>query len=80
MDTQVLIKFSIYTIYYGYILEPSASELRRLIVQNGGQYHHYFTPNETKYIIACQLASSKWKSLGPNSSSIVITPRWIIDW
>jgi len=51
-----------------------------MIVENGGEYHHYWTPKETKYMVATQLASTKWKSLGKNAQNIVITPKWILEW
>lgn len=58
-------------------LDPPASELRRLIVENGGEWHTYFIPTQTTYKIATSLAISKWKTM--TKHEIFLRPEWIVD-
>lgn len=58
--------------------DPPALVLRRLIVENGGEYHHYYAYGKTTYVVANVLSISKWKSL--RSNEIVIKPDWLLCW
>lgn len=58
-------------------LDPPASELRRLVVENGGEWHTYFIPGQTTYKIATSLAISKWKSM--TKHEVFLKPDWITD-
>jgi len=65
------------SIYVDGYTRPTASELRDLVTQNGGEYHHYFLYGKTDYIVASSLSQSKWNSMRKNE--IVVTPNWIVD-
>ncbi|XP_012142918.1 rev1 DNA directed polymerase isoform X2 [Megachile rotundata] len=59
---------------------PTADELRRLMIKHGGIYHHYLRPKLTTHIIASNLPYSKImlyrKSQNPTP---ICKPEWIID-
>jgi len=57
--------------------EPPAAELRRLIVENAGEYHHYYTYGKTTYMVATNLSSSKWASM--RCKRDVLRPEWIVE-
>lgn len=75
MKSYIFFHISIYVNGYTH---PTASHLRDLIVENGGEYHHYFMSKRTTYIIASVLSTTKWKSLGQNAN-IVVRPEWIVE-
>lgn len=54
---------------------PSADELKRLMMQHGGTYHHY-KRSTTTYTIASNLPDVKVKSI---TSEVIISPRWVVD-
>nr|XP_040240701.2 DNA repair protein Rev1 [Anopheles coluzzii] len=54
---------------------PSADELKRLMMMHGGVFHHYKRPNTT-YTIATILPDVKVRSI---TSEIIISPRWVVD-
>ncbi|XP_053686861.1 DNA repair protein Rev1 [Sabethes cyaneus] len=54
---------------------PSSDELKRLMIQHGGVYHHYKRPTTT-YTIASNLPDVKVKSI---TSEIIISPQWVVD-
>lgn len=56
--------------------EPSADELRRLMMLHGGQFHVYYSRSKTTHIIANNLPNSKIKEL---KGEKVIRPEWITD-
>jgi hypothetical protein len=60
-----------------FILDPPGLELRRLIVENGGEFHTYYVSGRTTYKIAMSLAISKWKSMARHE--IFLKPSWIVD-
>lgn len=39
--------------------KPSATELKVLMAEHGGVYHHYFSTSRTKFIIASNLPDTK---------------------
>lgn len=56
--------------------EPSAEELRRLMMLHGGQFHVYYSRSSTTHIIANNLPNSKVQAL---KGQKVIRPEWITD-
>lgn len=56
--------------------EPSADELRRLMMLHGGQFHVYYSRSKTTHIIATNLPNSKIQEL---KGEKVIRPEWITD-
>lgn len=56
--------------------EPSADELRRLMMLHGGQFHVYYSRTKTTHIIANNLPNSKIQELKGRK---VIRPEWITD-
>uniref|UniRef100_A0A914C310 DNA repair protein REV1 n=1 Tax=Acrobeloides nanus TaxID=290746 RepID=A0A914C310_9BILA len=60
----------------GYTLPPAA-ELKKIVVENGGEYHHYYKLGRTTYMIAMNLAKSKLDSL--RKEEIVVHPKWIMN-
>ncbi|CAI6345542.1 unnamed protein product [Macrosiphum euphorbiae] len=59
----------------GYTL-PSANELNRIMMENGGVYHNYHRPNITTHIIASNLPTAKLKLL---KQFKIVKPEWISD-
>uniref|UniRef100_A0A914W2G8 DNA repair protein REV1 n=1 Tax=Plectus sambesii TaxID=2011161 RepID=A0A914W2G8_9BILA len=56
--------------------EPSASELRRLMMKHGGAYHMYELPNTT-HVVVSNLPKSKIDKLKPGEK--LVTAAWITD-
>ncbi|XP_026000887.1 DNA repair protein REV1 isoform X2 [Astatotilapia calliptera] len=56
--------------------DPSADELRRLMMLHGGQFHVYYSRSKTTHIIATNLPNSKIQEL---KGEKVIRPEWITD-
>ncbi|ORZ24424.1 hypothetical protein BCR42DRAFT_342701 [Absidia repens] len=56
--------------------DPPQSELRRLIVQYGGDYQHYLKKSKVTHIIATTLTNSKMEEFRAYK---VVTPNWITD-
>ncbi|XP_054643091.1 DNA repair protein REV1 isoform X2 [Dunckerocampus dactyliophorus] len=63
-------------IYVNGYTEPSADELRRLMMLHGGQFHIYYSRSKTTHIIANNLPNSKIQEL---KGEKVIKPDWITD-
>ena len=57
------------------VLEPSADELKRLMMIHGGTYHYYLS-SKTTHTIASNLPYCKIKNL---KNQIVVKPEWITD-
>lgn len=59
---------------------PTADELRHLMIAHGGLFHHYMRPKATTHIIASNLPYSKIilykKSQNPTP---ICKPEWIVD-
>uniref|UniRef100_A0A8B9QUF0 DNA repair protein REV1 n=1 Tax=Anas platyrhynchos TaxID=8839 RepID=A0A8B9QUF0_ANAPL len=55
--------FSGVAIYVNGFTDPSADELRRLMMLHGGQYHVYYSRSKTTHIIATNLPNAKIKEL-----------------
>uniref|UniRef100_A0A8D8MWR3 DNA repair protein REV1 n=2 Tax=Culex pipiens TaxID=7175 RepID=A0A8D8MWR3_CULPI len=54
---------------------PSAEQLKRLMMQHGGTFHHYKRPTTT-YVIASILPDVKVKAI---TSDIILRPQWVVD-
>ncbi|XP_070799461.1 DNA repair protein REV1 isoform X2 [Pituophis catenifer annectens] len=68
--------FSGVAIFVNGFTDPSADELRRLMMLHGGQYHIYYSRSKTTHIIATNLPNAKIKEL---KGEKVVRPDWIID-
>ncbi|XP_075772986.1 DNA repair protein REV1 isoform X1 [Pelodiscus sinensis] len=68
--------FSGVAIYVNGFTDPSADELRRLMMLHGGQYHVYYSRSKTTHIIATNLPNAKIKEL---KGEKVVRPEWIIE-
>lgn len=59
---------------------PTADELRHLMMVHGGIYHHYMRPKATTHIIASNLPYSKIILYKKSQNPIPICkPEWIVD-
>lgn len=56
--------------------QPSADELRCLMLLHGGTYHHYHRPKKTTHIIASALPNSKFDQM---ETFHVVKPEWITE-
>uniref|UniRef100_A0A1A7YB70 DNA repair protein REV1 n=1 Tax=Iconisemion striatum TaxID=60296 RepID=A0A1A7YB70_9TELE len=68
--------FSGVSIYVNGYTDPSADELRKLMMLHGGQFHLYYSRSRTTHIIASNLPNSKIQEL---KGEKVIRPQWITD-
>ncbi|XP_070694598.1 DNA repair protein REV1 [Pempheris klunzingeri] len=68
--------FSGVAIYVNGYTEPSADELRRLMMLHGGQFHVYYSRSKTTHIVANNLPNNKIQEL---KGEKVIRPEWITD-
>ncbi|XP_073768289.1 DNA repair protein REV1 isoform X1 [Danio rerio] len=68
--------FSGVAIYVNGYTDPSAAELRRLMMLHGGQFHLYYSRSKTTHIIATNLPNFKIQEL---KGEKVVRPEWIID-
>jgi len=55
---------------------PSADELKCIMMENGGVYHHYHRTNLTTHVIASNLPTAKLKLLKQYK---IVKPEWISD-
>jgi DNA repair protein REV1 len=55
--------------------KPTAEELKRIMMQHGGTFHHY-KRSHTTYTIASNLPDVKIRQL---TSEIIISPKWVVD-
>lgn len=63
-------------IYVNGYTDPSADELRRLMMLHGGQFHVYYSRSKTTHIVANNLPNSKIQELRGEK---VVRPEWITD-
>ncbi|KAM8856556.1 DNA repair protein REV1 isoform 2-T2 [Spinachia spinachia] len=68
--------FSGVSIYVNGYTEPSADELRRLMMLHGGHFHVYYSRSKTTHIIANNLPNFKIQEL---KGEKIIRPQWITD-
>lgn len=57
--------------------QPTADELKRLILLNGGDYHPYYRYQTTKFMVATNLSIARMKQLRPDDR--IVKPEWITD-
>uniref|UniRef100_A0A6G1SP88 DNA repair protein REV1 n=1 Tax=Aceria tosichella TaxID=561515 RepID=A0A6G1SP88_9ACAR len=57
--------------------QPTADELKRLILLNGGEYHPYYRYQQTKFMIATNLSTARIKNLRPDDR--IVKPEWITE-
>lgn len=65
------------SIYVNGRTQPTADELKRLILLNGGEYHPYYRYQTTKFMIATNLSMARTKQLRPGDR--VVRPDWITE-
>ncbi|XP_067644830.1 DNA repair protein Rev1 [Eurosta solidaginis] len=63
------------SIYVNGLTNPSADELKRIMMVHGGTYHHY-ERSHTTYIIATNLPNVKVRNM---NTSKIISPQWVVD-
>ncbi|XP_053952642.1 DNA repair protein Rev1 [Anastrepha ludens] len=63
------------SIYVNGLTNPSADELKRIMMVHGGTYHHY-ERSHTTYIIASNLPDVKVRNM---NTSKIISPQWVVD-
>nr|XP_020504038.1 DNA repair protein REV1 [Labrus bergylta] len=68
--------FSGVAIYVNGYTDPSADELRRLMMLHGGQFHVYYSRSKITHIIANNLPNNKIQEL---KGEKIIRPEWITD-
>ena len=56
--------------------DPTSDELKKLMLQHGGVYHHYYVRERVTHIIASNLPNSKVMKL---TDQKVVRPAWITD-
>ncbi|XP_014282897.1 DNA repair protein Rev1 [Halyomorpha halys] len=56
--------------------DPPADEIRNLMIQHGGIYHHYYRSGKTTYVIASNLPDCKIKQ---TQGIKFVKPAWIVD-
>lgn len=56
--------------------DPSADELRCLMLLHGGVYHHYYRPGKTTHIIASALPNTKFDQM---TTFKVVNCKWITE-
>ncbi|CAB4054030.1 REV1 [Lepeophtheirus salmonis] len=57
--------------------DPPSDELRRIMMEHGGSFHHYLIPRKTTHIIATNLPETKIKNL--KGDEVIVNPSWITD-
>ncbi|KAI8968052.1 hypothetical protein BDF20DRAFT_917275 [Mycotypha africana] len=68
--------FSGTSIYINGYCDPPATELRRLILQHGGDYQHYLKKLSVTHIVATNLTNSKLQEFRAYK---VVRPNWIVE-
>lgn len=63
------------SIFVNGLTNPSADELKRIMMRNGGVYHTY-QRSSTKFIIASNLPDVKIRQI---TTAKIISPQWIVD-
>ncbi|CAL4119806.1 unnamed protein product, partial [Meganyctiphanes norvegica] len=56
--------------------EPTGQELKRIMMNNGGIFHHYHSRSQTTHIICSNLTNTKQKNMNTDR---VVKPKWIVD-
>jgi DNA repair protein REV1 len=69
--------FSSVAIFVNEYTNPTAEELKRIMLANGGVYHHYYNSKTTTHIIASNLCDAKIKKLKGDEK--FVKPEWIVE-
>lgn len=69
--------FSNVAIFVNGYTSPTAEELKRIMLANGGVYHHYYNSKTTTHIIASNLCDAKIKKLKGDEK--FVKPEWIVE-
>ncbi|XP_046443006.1 DNA repair protein REV1-like isoform X2 [Daphnia pulex] len=69
--------FSNVAIFVNGYTSPTAEELKRIMLANGGVYHHYYNSKTTTHIIASNLCGAKIKKLKGDEK--FVKPEWIVE-
>ena len=64
----------IYKIYMFAV--PSCDEIKKLVIANGGIYHHYYALTKVTHVIASNLPTSKINQIRGKK---IVRPDWIVD-
>lgn len=67
--------FSGISIFVNGLTNPSADELKRIMMRNGGVYHTY-QRSSTHFVIATNLPDVKVRQI---TSAKIISPQWVVD-
>lgn len=70
--------FSGVSIFVNGLTDPSADELKRIMMSHGGIYHTY-QRSITSFVIASNLPDVKIRHINNTSNSKIIRPQWIVD-
>lgn len=65
------------SIFVNGLTQPSADELKRIMMAHGGIYHTYYRSGVTTYIIASQLPDVKIRQM--RASRTIIRADWVVD-
>uniref|UniRef100_A0A6A7FQN7 DNA repair protein REV1 n=1 Tax=Hirondellea gigas TaxID=1518452 RepID=A0A6A7FQN7_9CRUS len=68
--------FSGIAIFVNGYTEPSGEELKRIMLCNGGTFHHYYSRRRTTHIIAANLPQTKVRNM---DTSRIVKASWIVD-
>lgn len=63
------------SIFVNGLTNPSADELKRIMMRNGGVYHTY-QRSSTKFVIASNLPDVKVRQI---TSAKIISAQWVVD-
>lgn len=66
------------SIFVNGLTDPSADELKRIMMSHGGVYHTY-QRSSTSFVIASNLPDVKIRQITSSSNSKIIRPQWIVD-
>lgn len=67
------------SIYVNGLTNPTADELKRIMMTHGGVYDTYHRPGATTFIVAQNLPDVKIRALATSKSKLIISPDWIVD-
>lgn len=67
------------SIHVNGLTNPSADELKRIMMTHGGTYDTYHRSGVTKFIVAQNLPDVKIRALIKSKSRLIISPDWIVD-
>lgn len=59
------------------LTHPPANDIRQMVTEHGGEYHHYYKNGTTTYFVAEELASTKVDKV--RKEQRIIKPTFITD-